>query len=723
MRELLRASRFRRITWPVCELAVGAMLAACGGADGGPTATTSTGPTPALTTMSVTLSAATLSVGQTGTASAAGFDQNHAAIATGTVTWTSSAPGVATVDASGAITTVAPGQTQIIASANGITGQAPLTVIAAGTSNAVPLTLSAAGQSTAFLNSPDPNVALTVQAGAQFLIAVVNTSASPSAREDFTITGTASTTASALAQGASGVSSTAPLVAPRPLGDLGPVLPREIADLRRMTQNHLAVLDENRRIFATFGSPRAAWARIRSATQGAGVRASIAPIVPAIGAVNRVYVKRALGGSCTSVDSIGARTVAIGQHILVLADTNSTAWPTSLRPDSSFYQTFADEYDQVTFPHILANIGDPLAFDASLSSAGRVTVTITPNLNGLSGSSDAAIVAFVNGCDFFPFAASGPNADRSNQTEMFYSWVPGSNGFSVATWEKSLRATAAHETKHIVSYADRILNNSPVFEEIWLEEGLAQASSEIWERAFNQATWKGHATFLQTVACEINLGPNAPCDLQNDRPVATVVSHFPFLFDYLQTESSSQTEGLGLDTPANYGAGWTIARWAIDQYAAGGEAAFIKALINEPQLSGLANLSAHTGESIASLLVYWNLATAIFQTPTYTASDVRTTIPSFDFANIFRIGQTGLTCSGTPCGLFTQSGTPVYPIQPTPLATGAVSATMIRIPGTSAAFFLLTGAAATTEQLHLVGTTGAPLSAGSALRTAIIRVK
>ncbi len=211
--------------------------------------------------------------------------------------------------------------------------------------------------------------------------------------------------------------------------------------------------------------------------------------------------------------------------------------------------------------------------------------------------------------------------------------------------------------------------------------------------------------------------------MQNDRPVALVSSHLPFLFFYLQNESSSRTEGLGIDTPSNYGAGWTIARWAIDQYANAGEAAFIKSLINEPHLTGLANLSAHTGQSIPSLLVYWNLATGIFQTPTYTGGDVRTTIPSFDFADIFSIGQTGLTCGGVPCGLFTRAGTPVYPVQPTPMTTGAVSSTVIGLPGTSAAFFLLTGATATTEQLHLVRSSGAPLSAASALRVAIIRVQ
>ena len=704
---------------------VGILFACVVGCTGGDTApnASSSNRIPALATIVVTLPAASLQVGQTEAAAATGLDQSHSSIATGGITWTSSNPAIASVSATGTITALSPGQTQIVASSGGTTGQAPLTVVAAGALTS--LTLSSAGQSTAFLNAPDPRVALSVQPNAQYLIAVVNTGSSPSIREDFTLALTGGGVAAASATqatttGAAQRSVSAP--APTNVATLNSSAPTpRLPDVSA----HLGMLEENRRVFASFGSARTRWARAAAAqvaVRADAVSAS-AGVVPTIGVVNKVYVKSALTGSCTSVDSIGARTVAVGQHVIVLADTNLTTWPQSLRPDSSFYQSFATEYDQVTWPHIIANVGDPLAFDQNLSGLGKVTVTITPILNSFGGSGGGSVVAFVNACDLFPFAASGSEADLSNQTEMFYSWTPGSNGFDVATWEKGLRATAAHETKHIVSYADRIINDSPVLEEIWLEEGLAQVSSEIWERNFSQATWKGHATFQQTVACELSLGASAPCDLQDDKPVNLVVGHLPFLFQYLQAESASHTEGLGVDTPSNYGAGWSFARWATDQYASsGGEAAFIKSLINEPQLAGLANLSQHTGQSIPTLLVYWNLATGIFQTPTYVASDPRATIPSFNFADIFHTGQTGLTCGGTPCGLFTQSGSPAFPVAPIPL-TGAAPQTITSVPGTSAVFFLLSASMATTQQLHLLDGTGAALAPSSGLRVAILRVR
>ena len=258
----------------------------------------------------------------------------------------------------------------------------------------------------------------------------------------------------------------------------------------------------------------------------------------------------------------------------------------------------------------------------------------------------------------------------------------------------------------------------------WLEEGLAQVSVEIWERNFNQATWKGHATFAQTVACEYNLSAfGYPCDAANDKPKSLMYGQMQDFFEYLQNESTSNSEGFGAtDGPTDYGAGWAFARWVIDQYASADEGTFIKSLINTTA-TGLTNLSARTGQSIPLLLTYWNLASAVFQTPGYTAADVRTTIPSFNFAQIFQVGQTGWTCGGTPCGFFSSPPTIVYPVQPIPFNSGPFSRTVLAVPGTSASFFLLSGATAGVETLQLLSGTGGALSGSSGFRLAILRVK
>jgi hypothetical protein len=203
--------------------------------------------------------------------------------------------------------------------------------------------------------------------------------------------------------------------------------------------------------------------------------------------------------------------------------------------------------------------------------------------------------------------------------------------------------------------------------------------------------------------------------------LALVTGHLPYLFQYLQKESTANSEGLGIDTPANYGAGWAFARWSTDQYATD-EGTFIKALINE-HLTGLDNLSAHTAQTPTLLLVYWNVASGIFETPSYTAADVRTTYPSFNFADIFRISQTGVTCAGVKCGIFTTSGTPVYPVQPVTLTAGVFSKTMTGVPGTSASYFLLTSTGSGTENLTLMSGTGTSISTTSGFRISILRTQ
>ena len=82
-----------------------------------------------LTTVTVSLSATTIQVGQTATANATGADQNGGSISTGTVTWSLSSPSVASITAGGSITAVAAGQTTISATAGGKSGQTTLTVI------------------------------------------------------------------------------------------------------------------------------------------------------------------------------------------------------------------------------------------------------------------------------------------------------------------------------------------------------------------------------------------------------------------------------------------------------------------------------------------------------------------------------------------------------------------------------------------------------------------
>lgn len=593
-------------------------------------------------------------------------------------------------------------------------GNAPQTVnvsLVISAAGGATTTLQAAGQAATFLDAVPFRTQLTLEPGAQYLVAVVNTSPSNGAKEDFTLVGSTSGATARI-----GAPPPAPGAALSPragfAADVRAV--RNAQPLHRLAANHLAILDVNRQVYAHL---LARQGQLGLPAMAARSPASFA-ISQSVGTVNKVYVRTGLQVSCGAVDSIGARTVAVGQHVIVLADTNRTDWPDGDRPDSAFYQQFADEYDRLTWPHIQQYIGDPLVLDAQLSGTGKVTVAITPVLNRIGGG----VVAFVNPCDFFATRVSSTDTVFSNETEIFYSLAPSANAGGIDNWKKSLRSVAAHETKHIVSIGSRLKSNSPVLEQVWLEEGLAQVSSEIWMRNFNGATWKGHAGFAETVECELNFGSGSPCNPRDDKPHTLTVSHLPFLFEYLEASGAPAPSGLGSDTPSNYGAGWSMARWTIDEYATD-EAGFIKGLIAEPALVGLDNLSSHTAQSVPLLLTYWNLAIAVFQTPAYTAADPRVAVPSFDFADIFQTGQTALSCNGVRCGLFTTSGQPVYPVQPVQVTSGSISKQVTGLSGTAAAYFLLSATSGGTESLQLQSGSGGPLAPSSALRVGIVRVK
>ena len=116
-----------RIVRALAPAVASALLASCGG--GGSSGPTTPPPaTPVLTSVSVSLSAGSITVGQTATATAFGLDQNGTAIGVGTVTWSTASTAVATVGQSGIVTGVTPGQTQVVASAGGKQGLANITV-------------------------------------------------------------------------------------------------------------------------------------------------------------------------------------------------------------------------------------------------------------------------------------------------------------------------------------------------------------------------------------------------------------------------------------------------------------------------------------------------------------------------------------------------------------------------------------------------------------------
>ena len=121
----------RRRAWYVGRALLGLSAGVCVGCGASSSAATTgtVASTPVLTLLKVSLSADTLSVGQSATASITALDQAGSAIAVGAPVWNSTVPAVATVSPGGVVNAVAPGRTTVIAEFNGRQGRTTLTVI------------------------------------------------------------------------------------------------------------------------------------------------------------------------------------------------------------------------------------------------------------------------------------------------------------------------------------------------------------------------------------------------------------------------------------------------------------------------------------------------------------------------------------------------------------------------------------------------------------------
>ncbi len=102
------------------------LVGACGG--GGDSTTTPPPPPATVSSVSVTLSASSLTVGQNATASATLRTAAGAEVTGRTITWSSSNTSVATVSAAGVVSAVAAGTTTVRATSEGQSGSASLTV-------------------------------------------------------------------------------------------------------------------------------------------------------------------------------------------------------------------------------------------------------------------------------------------------------------------------------------------------------------------------------------------------------------------------------------------------------------------------------------------------------------------------------------------------------------------------------------------------------------------
>lgn len=557
------------------------------------------------------------------------------------------------------------------------------------------------GQSTLLLGPVAAATCLSIvpkEGTARYLVSVFNTRQTVSPRAAFHFHGISPTTNKQVIA--------MPSPAPRPGA-------RFLAQLAGGRQGDAALLERDRALVARRGGPAAVAARARARWQHesrlrrVGVAAAT---VPGVGDTLPFFIRDLnLDTDCTQGFSVRARAVYVGATTAIFEDL---ADPMAGTRDA-FFQQIGTEFDEIIYPMLLANFGDPLAYDAQLAKGGRVVMLFSPVLNDRFGG----VAGFVSACDFFPFdTTSGPDQDLvSNEAAIFYAFMPNSAlPEDTDEWQAFVRGVLAHEAKHLASYAARFANGAAELEDGWLEEATAQISSEIYQRTYSHAVWKGNTAYATSVGCEPPLETVNGCT--GDRP-RVMLHHFGFLYDYLDHVDAESP--IGSTDEALYGGAWSFVRWSVDHYASS-ESAMLMAMTQATSLVGVPNLLAQTGDTFENMVAKWSLASALVRHPDVTPDDPALTIPSWDQRGIFAGMHDQLVNGSTGADAFPLP----YPLVPHPLAFGAFDVSVRALPGGGAALFELHSTPVAPYQGIVIRSgDDTPLPPDSPLRVGIIRVE
>ena len=446
-------------------------------------------------------------------------------------------------------------------------------------------------------------------------------------------------------------------------------------------------LDAQRTMAARAGSATTQWSVARAEkTNRLGVAMALASAALNVG---DVVTMKAIYNSCNAGSNVQARVVYAGARAVVLEDV---AAPRARTMDAD-YRAIGDEFDRVQYPLLRDNIGDPLAMNSAMNGDGRVTMLFTRFVN----DSVAGTAGYVSACNFYPKSTF----TASNENEVFYARVATATE-SPADWRRAMRSTVIHEGKHLASFAVRLASNLQ-FEESWLEESTARIAEELYSRTFTSGgSWKGNTGFATTVRCEVY-----QCD---DRPLM-MWKHFSMLHQYLRGVDTLSPLGATTNNDVTfYASGWSLVRWAADQYATS-EGGWLKALVKGGAQTGLANLAQRTGRSASELLADWALANAVDDVPGFTAARRQLSFPSWNVADV----MSGL--AGTYPGAFSAA-----PLRARAMSFGAFTLPVQQLRAFSSSYFSFEGAQVGGQLIELRGEGGAVM-APAGLRVAVVRVE
>ncbi|MEO7086447.1 MAG: Ig-like domain-containing protein [Gemmatimonadaceae bacterium] len=571
------------------------------------------GPEP-VATVTVTPPSATIVLGATASFTATAVGLGGAVLTGRSFTWTSSNPAVVSVSSSGNVATataVSLGTATITATSEGASGTAAVTVTppppACPADQALHLAI---GETRALTAAQIATTCLGGDtSGSEYVLVPFDASTFVDDIARIQITGTntspilSATVASAnrrarssnpVSVGASGVQSPHPSIA---AGEIA-FKTRERADLAS-------------RLNAMRGKARAPLLSRRELLTSV-------PTAPVVGAVYSLNAD--VSTSCGPKQLHPARVVAVLPHTIVFVDQTA---PAGGYTDAELV-AFGTAFDTLGFPLDTLNFGAPTDIDGN----GRVGIFFTPGVNVIPAPVGAIVAGLFAVRDLLPTTGADACAG-SNEGEIFYMAVPDpsktlNNAYSdKAFLSSSVAGVLVHEFQHLINSGRRLyVNNAPVAEETWLNEGLSHIAEELLYYRVSGNSPRSNIGGLLVLST-----PAQTAAYRNLMSGGDIQRLGTYLF--APEVNSPYSDYDGLETR---GATWELLRYAADRKG-GAERSTWFALTNS-LTAGQANFNAVFG-SITDMTHDWAIAQFTDDSGLPTAAQF--TYPSWNFRSLYPV--------------------------------------------------------------------------------------
>lgn len=506
-----------------------------------------------------------------------------------------------------------------------------LTVQIIGTAVTCPESQMAIGDVVA-INPGAAQCAIMAGTGQRYVVTVTNPTNSPSAASAFRLRGAGA----GLTTAATSASVVAPVMA---MQSLPGAMSADIRDEVATERAHATALRASMQLMERLGTPTPS-GNVRSGRSSSVVMAP----VPNVGDIIDMKVPKNFNNLCdastSSSPDLGAarvrgRVVYVGAHSIMVEDSANVLAGGQLDP---VYRSVGQEFDNVMWPILTTNFGNPLAMDAQLQNTGHVFMLFTKVVNALQGGS---LAGFVSSGDFYAPAQCA----SSNQEATFYARVPTSTaaGYdepgSADNWIRSTRTVIIHETKHVASFAEKIARGGTASgffaKDQWLEESSAMLSEELWARTIFGYAQRGNVNYASSIYCEVRPRPSANYPQCQPTKPTSLIDHFFNLYDYENAPDSKSIVGpVGSGDFTFYGSGWMFLRWVLDQYTTS-ESTFLSAMTQQNTVPGVEQIELRTGKTFAQLLSEFSVALTLDDYPGFTPSNSKYTIASWNTRDIF----------------------------------------------------------------------------------------